>query len=256
MYLLAQIWIYLAAAFGAGALAGYAAWAWCQRRTGVRPDASVTSGARAERAAATASETENDQETNLIRRELEAARREAAAAQAGVRQRHETEIARLQAEIVAFRNEAETRAAKEKERHAAELAELHRQIAASRLAPAIASAPRPPDKDPPSPSKPKRPPAAKKPGPHRLKAPRKGKADDLTLIAGIGPDVRAKLNRLGIWHFEQIASWTPEDARIIAAELGAEANGADNSGALEPARAPAAWVDDAHHLATGWRPVQ
>lgn len=36
----------------------------------------------------------------------------------------------------------------------------------------------------------------------------RGKADDLKQIAGIGPRLEQKLNSLGIWHYEQIASWT------------------------------------------------
>lgn len=38
-----------------------------------------------------------------------------------------------------------------------------------------------------------------------------GKADDLTLIKGIGPKLQATLNELGIFHFAQIAELTPEN---------------------------------------------
>jgi predicted flap endonuclease-1-like 5' DNA nuclease len=51
--------------------------------------------------------------------------------------------------------------------------------------------------------------AAAEPGPKRLSAPRGGKADDLKLISGIGPKLEAMCNRLGIYHFDQIAAWTP-----------------------------------------------
>ena len=54
------------------------------------------------------------------------------------------------------------------------------------------------------------PPAA--PGPARLSAPRDGQADDLKQIKGVGPKLENLLNRLGFWHFDQIASWS--DAEI------------------------------------------
>ncbi|MFN4203710.1 MAG: NADH-quinone oxidoreductase subunit E [Tabrizicola sp.] len=48
--------------------------------------------------------------------------------------------------------------------------------------------------------------------PKALKAARKGKADDLKLILGIGPKLEALCHRLGFFHFDQIAEWT--DAEI------------------------------------------
>lgn len=39
----------------------------------------------------------------------------------------------------------------------------------------------------------------------------KGKADDLTQIKGIGPKLQTTLNELGVFHFAQIAAWTPEN---------------------------------------------
>lgn len=44
--------------------------------------------------------------------------------------------------------------------------------------------------------------------PAGLEAPRGGKADDLKTISGIGPKLEVVLNDLGIYHFDQIASWT------------------------------------------------
>ncbi|MEO1199470.1 MAG: NADH-quinone oxidoreductase subunit NuoE [Pseudomonadota bacterium] len=43
--------------------------------------------------------------------------------------------------------------------------------------------------------------------PRGLKAPRKADADDLKRIKGIGKVNEAKLNELGIWHFDQIEKW-------------------------------------------------
>jgi len=40
---------------------------------------------------------------------------------------------------------------------------------------------------------------------------RGGKADELTRIKGIGPKIEDTLNRLGIFHFDQIAAWSPAE---------------------------------------------
>ncbi len=40
-----------------------------------------------------------------------------------------------------------------------------------------------------------------------LKMPRKGGADDLRKIKGIGPKLAALCNRMGVFHFDQIAAW-------------------------------------------------
>lgn len=47
--------------------------------------------------------------------------------------------------------------------------------------------------------------------PKGLKAPRKGGADDLKLIEGIGPALEARLHDWGIFHFDQIAAWGVAD---------------------------------------------
>jgi len=41
-----------------------------------------------------------------------------------------------------------------------------------------------------------------------LAAPREGGADDLKKISGIGPRLEEKLNQQGVYHYDQIASWT------------------------------------------------
>jgi predicted flap endonuclease-1-like 5' DNA nuclease len=52
-----------------------------------------------------------------------------------------------------------------------------------------------------------------------LVAARGGKADDLQLIKGIGPQNERRLNALGIWHFAQIAAWTHDNARWVGGYL-------------------------------------
>jgi predicted flap endonuclease-1-like 5' DNA nuclease len=56
-------------------------------------------------------------------------------------------------------------------------------------------------------------------GPARLKAPRKGKADDLKEIEGIGPAMEKLINDLGFYHFDQIASWSDADVALVDAEM-------------------------------------
>lgn len=46
--------------------------------------------------------------------------------------------------------------------------------------------------------------------PQGLDSPRGGKADDLKLISGVGPKLERTLNELGVYHFDQIAAWTPD----------------------------------------------
>lgn len=59
---------------------------------------------------------------------------------------------------------------------------------------------------------------AKPAGPARLKKP-KGKADDLKQISGVGPKLEKTLNKLGFWHFSQIAVWKKADIAIVDDEL-------------------------------------
>jgi predicted flap endonuclease-1-like 5' DNA nuclease len=47
--------------------------------------------------------------------------------------------------------------------------------------------------------------------PHGIAAP-EGHADDLKLIKGVGPKNEKINNAIGIYHFRQIANWTPEEA--------------------------------------------
>jgi len=51
-------------------------------------------------------------------------------------------------------------------------------------------------------------------------AARAGKADDLKLIAGIGPKLEQVLNTRGIRTFAEIAAWTDEEIARLDAELG------------------------------------
>ena len=80
--------------------------------------------------------------------------------------------------------------------------------------------------------------------PEFLKKPR-GKADDLKLIWGVGPAFEKLLNKTGVWHFEQIASWSAADIKHVDALLkGFQGRIARDN-----------WVKQAKKLAKGWRPT-
>ncbi len=55
--------------------------------------------------------------------------------------------------------------------------------------------------------------------PASLDGPRGGKADDLKQIKGIGPKLEKLCNRLGFWHFDQIAAWTADEVAWVDANL-------------------------------------
>lgn len=55
-----------------------------------------------------------------------------------------------------------------------------------------------------------------------LAAPRNGTADDLTKIYGVDDQTQQKLNGLGIYHYEQLANFTPGNRRWIFRQLGHE----------------------------------
>jgi NADH-quinone oxidoreductase subunit E len=87
--------------------------------------------------------------------------------------------------------------------------------------------------------------------PELLKAPRaapgakgKAKGDDLELIWGVGPKLAKMLNTMGVWHFDQIASWTAENLAWVDQNL----TGFKGRAVRDK------WVDQAKKLATGWRP--
>jgi NADH-quinone oxidoreductase subunit E len=80
--------------------------------------------------------------------------------------------------------------------------------------------------------------------PELLAAPRSGKGDDLKLIWGVAEKLEEKLNAMGIWHFDQIAKWTPDNVAWFEAEM----QGFDGRIARDK------WIEQCQKLATGWRP--
>jgi predicted flap endonuclease-1-like 5' DNA nuclease len=55
--------------------------------------------------------------------------------------------------------------------------------------------------------------------PPQMPAPRPGGGDDLQQIKGVGPKLAVTLNEMGIWHYDQIAAWGPEEIAYMDANL-------------------------------------
>ncbi len=55
--------------------------------------------------------------------------------------------------------------------------------------------------------------------PVALAAARDGRPDDLKRIKGVGPKLEALLNRLGFWHFDQVAGWSDAELAWVDANL-------------------------------------
>jgi NADH-quinone oxidoreductase subunit E len=79
--------------------------------------------------------------------------------------------------------------------------------------------------------------------PELLKKPQ-GKADDLKLIWGVGPALEKLLNKMGIWHFDQIANWNAKELAWVDDKLEGFKGRAKRDD----------WVKQSKKLATGWRP--
>jgi len=80
--------------------------------------------------------------------------------------------------------------------------------------------------------------------PSLLAAPRDGKPDDLKLIWGVAEKLEERMNKLGVWHFDQIAAWTPEEVAWFENEMPG----------FKGRIARDKWLDQCRKLATGWRP--
>lgn len=55
--------------------------------------------------------------------------------------------------------------------------------------------------------------------PIALDKPVENSPDDLTEIGGIGPKIQELLNAMGVWHYDQIAAWTPDNVVWVDHEL-------------------------------------
>jgi len=80
--------------------------------------------------------------------------------------------------------------------------------------------------------------------PELLTAPRGGKGDDLGLIWGVADKLADKLNAMGIWHFDQIAQWTPDNVAWFESQM----DGFKGRVSRDK------WIEQCQKLASGWRP--
>ncbi len=80
--------------------------------------------------------------------------------------------------------------------------------------------------------------------PELLKTARKGGADDLELIWGVGPSLTKMLNKMGVWLFDQVASWSAAELKWVDENLEGFSGRAKRD----------EWVKQAKKLAKGWRP--
>ncbi len=77
-----------------------------------------------------------------------------------------------------------------------------------------------------------------------LKGPRDGVRDDLKLIWGVAEKLEERMNALGIWHFDQVANWSPNEAAWFESQM------PGFKGRIERDK----WIEQCQKLATGWRP--
>lgn len=80
--------------------------------------------------------------------------------------------------------------------------------------------------------------------PELLKKPRTGKGDDLKLIWGVGPKLEKMLQKMGIYHFDQIAGWTADNLAWVDQNLDGFKGRAERDD----------WIGQSKKLASGWRP--
>ena len=80
--------------------------------------------------------------------------------------------------------------------------------------------------------------------PELLSQPRDGNADDLGLIWGVAEKLAEKLNAMGIWHFDQIARWTPANIAWLDAQM----DGIKGRVVRDK------WIEQCQKLAAEWRP--
>jgi predicted flap endonuclease-1-like 5' DNA nuclease len=76
--------------------------------------------------------------------------------------------------------------------------------------------------------------------PATLAAARGGQPDDLRQLSGVGPKLEQTLHGMGIFHFDQIASWGPEELAWMDANLQGFKGRASRDGWVAQAKALAA----------------
>lgn len=278
MYLITQLWTYLAVAFLLGALPGYWLWSLCSRRKGVAPSAAAaTTGgkagtaavAAASAAAATAASAAASRIGGVHDEDAAAARtarliaehqetidqltRENDARLAAERKKHDAELTELRRRAddaarkhagdlksVASKTESQAQGhlAASTQKLEAELADVKSQLAKAKASDDDLARLRRPLEGNTSASE------AAGQRPNLLYAPRGGKADDLTLISGLPERYERQLNALGVYHYDQVATWTERDTAWLSGHIA----GFDERATKDN------WIAQAGKLAGGGRP--
>lgn len=77
--------------------------------------------------------------------------------------------------------------------------------------------------------------------PEMLTAARAGGPDDLKLLKGVGPKLESELHKVGVFHFDQVASWGPKEVEWMDENLQGVRGRVSRNG----------WVEQARILASG-----
>ena len=193
-FLLGEIWILILLAALIGLLAGWLFWGRREQNT---------------------TKVTLDGEIDQVRADLALCRRSQVESQ--------REIARLKEQLSRAQT-SKPAAAKPAPAKAKSAPAPSKTASAARPAPAKKQAPAPkPKAKAEAKPKPKAKATAKASGgqkkPKTLKQARGGKADDLKLIKGVGPQLEQLCNKLGFYHFDQVAKWTREEVAWVDENL-------------------------------------
>lgn len=197
-FLMGEIWLLLLLAALLGLLAGWFIWG---RRT--PEDAGEAERLRAALDACNAKGRDQTARITALEGDLSAAKATASESAAKAERAMAANAAAASISAAAAVTQAAPKAAASNGQAPSAAAKPAQAKAAKAASPAPASKP---DSDKTASAAPK---AADKP--KGLTKARGGKPDDLKLIKGVGPKLEALCNKLGFYHFDQIASWTEKE---------------------------------------------
>ena len=197
-FLMGEIWLLLLLAALVGLLAGWFIWG---RRT--PEDAGEADRLRAALDACNAKGRDQTARITALEGDLSAAKAAASESAAKAERAMAANAAAASISAAAAVTQAAPKAAASNGQAPSAAAKPAQAKAAKAASPAPASKP---DSDKTASTAPK---AADKP--KSLTKARGGKPDDLKLIKGVGPKLEALCNKLGFYHFDQIASWTEKE---------------------------------------------
>ena len=200
-FLMGEIWLLLLLAALLGLLAGWFIWG---RRT--PEDAGEVDRLRAALDACNAKGRDQSARITALEGDLSAAKAAASESAAKAERAMAANAAAASVSAAAVVTQAAPKAATSNGQVPSAAVQPAQAKAAKAASPAPASKP---DSGKATSGAPTAPKAADKP--KGLTKARGGKPDDLKLIKGVGPKLEALCNKLGFYHFDQIASWTEKE---------------------------------------------